>query len=367
MARRAYNFSAGPAMLPTEVLEVAASQMLSYRGIGVGPMEISHRSAHFSEIIECARETLRDLLNVPQSHDILFMQGGGIAQNSIVPLNLMSLADRSRPEADFIVSGTWSEKTEQEAMKYGRTNRAVHLDGRAPLSQLNITASTFSKSASYLHVCSNETIEGVEILDLDPIAKYNSSPIVVDASSNILSAPVDFTHVAALYAGAQKNIGPAGVTVVIVRRDLLGHAHPYCPSAFDWRLVSEHGSMYNTPPTYGIYIAGLVFEWIRDQGGVSAMHANSEVKSSLIYDCIDKSSLYYNHIDKSYRSRLNVPFHFHDRSLEELFLEKARDIDLVYLKGHKKVGGIRASLYNAMPLEGVATLVDFMKEFERKA
>ncbi|SPK76028.1 Phosphoserine aminotransferase (plasmid) [Cupriavidus taiwanensis] len=341
--------------------------MLSYQESGIGPMEMSHRTDLFLEIMDSARETLRELLEIPQSHDILFMQGGGIAQNAIVPLNLMGHRNPSNPVADFVVSGTWSRKTETEASKYGKANRSFELVARSPLEHLNVVPELFSENASYVHVCSNETIEGVEIRNLAQFARSTPHPIVVDASSNMLSTPVDFSQVGVLYAGAQKNAGIAGLTIVVVRKDLMGHAHPFCPSAFDWRLVSEHCSMYNTPPTYGIYIAGLVFRWIRDNGGVVAMERQSFLKSSALYDCIDRSALFANHIDPSYRSRINVPFHLEDRSLEGRFLEQAEIAGLVHLKGHKSTGGFRASLYNAMPSEGVTALVEFMREFERKA
>ncbi len=367
VAERVYNFSPGPAALPTEVLLQAAEEMLSWQGTGVSVMEMSHRSREFEGIQAEALANLRELLHVPKNFRILFLQGGAIGENGIVPLNLMRRVNPDRAKADFVVTGTWSVKSEQEARRYGEVNIAASSLAQKFSRIPDVADWKLSDDADYVHLCTNETIVGVEFQDVPDIGQHrDGGPVVVaDVSSHILSRPVDWSRVQVAYGGAQKNIGPAGVTIVIVREDLLGHAHPLCPSAFNWRLVAEHDSMYNTPPTYAIYVAGLVFKWLKAQGGVAAIEQRNIAKAHALYEFIDQSAFYRNEIDPSCRSRMNVPFILADESRNDAFLAGARAHGLVQLKGHKSVGGMRASLYNAMPLEGVAALVEFMREFER--
>lgn len=369
LAERVYNFSPGPAALPAEVLQQAAEEMLSWQGKGVSVMEMSHRSKEFESIHNAALADLRELLRIPDNFRVLFLQGGAIGENAIVPLNLIRRVDAERPKVDFVVSGTWSVKTEQEARRYGEVNIAASSADRKFTCIPDVASWQLSNDAAYLHLCTNETIVGVEFHDIPEVGQTGTHDkgriVVADASSHILSRPIDWSRVQVVYAGAQKNIGPAGVTIVIVREDLLGFAHPHCPSAFNWRLIAEHNSMYNTPPTYAIYIAGLVFQWLKRQGGVPAIEQTNIAKARALYDFLDQSQFYRNEIDPSCRSRMNVPFFLRDESRNEAFLTQARANGLVQLKGHKSVGGMRASIYNAMPLEGVSALIEFMREFER--
>jgi len=359
---RVYNFSAGPAVLPQEVLQQAADEMLDWHGSGMSVMEMSHRGKEFISIYEAAERDLRELLAVPSNYRVLFLQGGGIGENAIVPMNL--LGRKSQPAtADFIHTGSWSGKSIKEAKKYGNVNVAASSENAKfayipPRDTWKLT-----KDAAYVHVCTNETIDGVEFQYTPDVGDV---PLVADMSSHILSRVIDVSKYGVIYGGAQKNIGPAGVTLVIVRDDLIGHALPICPSAFDWKLVAENHSMYNTPPTYSIYIAGLVFQWLKRQGGVAAMEQRNIAKAALLYDYLDSTDFYSNHIAKDCRSRMNVPFFLKDESLNETFLAGAKERNLLQLKGHKSVGGMRASIYNAMPVEGVQALVDYLKEFEKK-
>jgi len=360
-----YNFSAGPAVLPKEVLETAAADMLDWHGSGMSVMEMSHRGPEFMSILADAQRDLRELLAIPANYQILFMQGGAIAENAIVPLNLAGLrSDDHQATLDYVCTGSWSVKSIKEAAKYGKVN--VVADAIATQHNTKFTSIpdpvtwNLSGDAAYLHICSNETIDGVE---------YNFTPqvnvpIVADMSSSILSREINVADYGVIYGGAQKNIGPAGLTIVIVREDLLGYALPACPSAFNWKTVAEHGSMYNTPPTYAIYIAGLVFKWLKNRGGVAAMEKINIAKAALLYDFIDASKLYENRVDKACRSRMNIPFFLRDENLNGQFLQAAKERGLLQLKGHSSVGGMRASIYNAMPIEGVAALVAFMQEFE---
>jgi phosphoserine aminotransferase len=367
---RAFNFSAGPATLPLEVLEQAAAEMLDWRASGVSVMEMSHRSREFMSICEDAERDLRDLLAVPSSFKILFMQGGGLAQNAVVPMNLIG---RSRSQtADFVLSGSWSVKSHAEASRYGQAHMAASSIGEQP-GRLPVSSNwRFSADPSYVHICSNETIDGIEFHDLPDLHGMGcSAPLVIDCSSHIASRSVDWSRVGIAYAGAQKNIGPAGLTMVFVREDLLDHALPICPSAFNYRTVADHGSMFNTPPTYAIYIAGLVFRWLKNQTegparGIAAIEARNIAKARLLYDFIDTSSFYRNDVDKACRSRMNVPFFMADSSLDDQFLKEAKAAGLQQLKGHKSVGGLRASLYNAMPMAGVRALIDHMQAFEAR-
>lgn len=364
---RVFNFSPGPATLPTEVLQQAADEMLSWRGTGVSVMEMSHRSKEFESIHQQALDDLRELLQVPKSFRILFLQGGAIGENAIVPLNLIRRASGDKPKADFVITGTWSVKTEQETRRYGDVHIAASSKEQRYVRIPDVSTWNLSDDASYVHLCTNETIVGVEFQQIPDIGQGHGRVVVADASSHILSRPIDWDRVQVVYAGAQKNIGPAGVTIVIVREDLLGYAHPLCPSAFNWRIVNEHNSMYNTPPTYAIYVAGLVFQWLKRQGGVQGVEQRNIAKAKALYDFLDQSTFYRNEIDPGCRSRMNVPFFLADESRNEAFLAGAKANGLLQLKGHKSVGGMRASIYNAMPFEGVAALIDYMREFERSA
>ncbi len=365
---RPFNFSAGPAALPLEVLEQAAAEMLDWHGSGVSVMEMSHRGRDFMSICEQAERDLRELLAVPASFRILFMQGGGLGQNAIVPMNLIGRA--ASHTADFVLTGSWSVKSQAEAQRYGGAHVAAKIADERPVCLPAPSSWQLSANPSYVHVCSNETIDGIEFQELPDLRALGcEAPLVIDCSSHIASRPIDWRRVGLAYAGAQKNIGPAGLTLVIVRDDLLGHALSICPSVFDYRIVADQGSVYNTPPTYAIYIAGLTFQWLKRQtesglSGLAAIEARNIAKAKLLYECIDASSLYRNDIDPSCRSRMNVPFFLSDESLTEPFLAQAREAGLLQLKGHKSVGGLRASLYNAMPMAGVQALVRHMHAFE---
>jgi phosphoserine aminotransferase len=357
---RVFNFSAGPAALPEEVLRQAAEEMLDWQGSGMSVMEMSHRGREFGAIHEAALADVRELMNVPSNYRILFLQGGGLAENAIVPMNLLG----TRQSADFVVTGSWSQKSLKEAGKYCRTHVAAsgktdHGFTRAPA----VNEWQLSDDPAYVHVCTNETIDGVEYF---AVPELGDVPLVADVSSHILSRPMDVSKYGVLFGGAQKNIGMAGVTIVIVREDLLERALPVCPTAFEWKTVAANNSLYNTPPTYAIYIAGLVFKWLKAQGGLSAMEARNIEKAKLLYDTIDAGSFYVNKVDVAARSRMNVPFFLADESRNEDFLAGAKARGLVQLKGHKSVGGMRASIYNAVPLAAVQALVDYMKDFERQ-
>ncbi len=371
---RPYNFSAGPAVLPEPVLRQAAAEMLDWRGSGMSVMEMSHRGKQFEQICDEAEADLRELLSVPDDYAVLFLQGGGIGENAIVPLNL--IGRRQAHAADYVVNGSWSTKSFKEALRYGNVAMAASAEGPAVLDGVEQGPWTYMPDpaswrvrpqASYVHLCSNETIGGVEFMDWPDLAALGAPEAVltVDASSHILSRPMDVRRAGLIYAGAQKNIGPAGLTIVIVRKDLLGHALPICPSAFDYAIVAKERSRFNTPPTYAIYIAGLVFKWIKEQGGVAEMEKLNVAKAKLLYDYLDGTDFYRNTVHRPVRSRMNVPFMLHDDALNAPFLKAAEEARLLQLKGHKSVGGMRASIYNAMPIEGVRALVEFMKEFER--
>jgi phosphoserine aminotransferase len=356
---RPYNFSAGPAALPQPVLEQAAAEMLDWHGSGMSVMEMSHRGREFGEILDQAEADLRELLAVPAHFKVLFMQGGGLGANAIVPLNL----SRGGP-VDFVVTGAWSDKSYKEASRYCDAALAASSESSGYTHVPSPATWRLRAEASYVHLCSNETIHGVEFHELPDLRALGSdAPLVIDCSSQIASRPMDWSRVGLAFAGAQKNIGPAGLTLVFVREDLLGHALPVCPSVFDYRVVANHRSMYNTPPTYAIYLAGLVFQWIKREGGVAEMERRAVERSRLVYDFIDASNWYVNRVDRACRSRMNLPFFLPDERLNEPFLAGARERGLLQLKGHKSVGGMRASLYNAMPLSGARALVDYMREF----
>jgi len=347
--------------MPQEVLAQAASEMLDWHGSGMSVMEMSHRGKEFISIYEQAQADLRELLAVPEHFKILFMQGGGLAENAIVPLNL----SRGGP-VDFIVTGSWSKKSLQEARKYCTANVAASNEAGGHTSLPDPSSWELSKHAGYLHLCSNETIHGIEWHELPDLkAMGHDSPLVIDFSSHVASRPLDWTRVGLAFAGAQKNIGPAGLTLVVIREDLLDRALPICPSALNYKTVADNQSMYNTPPTYAIYVAGLVCQWLKRQGGIPAMEARNKAKAALLYAAIDHSELYLNRVAHNCRSRMNVPFFLRDESLNEAFLAGAQQHGLLQLKGHKSVGGMRASIYNAMPIEGVQALVDYMAEFQK--
>jgi phosphoserine aminotransferase len=355
------NFSAGPAMLPPEVLKQAAEEMSDWQRTGQSVMEMSHRGKHYMAIQATAERDLRALLGVPEDYAVLFLQGGASLQFSVLPMNLIG---RRAGAADYVTTGDWSRKAIREAQRYGQPREAASsettgFDRIPPFEtwQLN-------PDSGYVHICSNETIGGVEF---NWTPKTGEVPLVADMSSNILSRPIEISRYGAIYAGAQKNIGPAGLVIVIIRKDLLGHALPGTPPILDYAALAEHDSMINTPPTYSVYIAGLVFQWLIDQGGVEAMERRNTAKAALLYDCIDASALYRNRIMRSDRSRMNVPFQLADPALDGRFLAGAEALGMVQLKGHRTAGGMRASIYNAMPIEGVQALVDYMREFERTA
>ena len=363
---RPYNFSAGPAAMPAEVLQQAAAEMLDWQGSGMGVMEMSHRGKAFMSIISAAERDLRELLAVPSHFRILFMQGGGLAENAIVPLNL------SRGGViDFVITGGWSQKSAKEARKYATVRIAASNEAQAHTTLPKPESWQLSGDAQYVHLCSNETIHGVEFHQLPDLQALGSTaPLVIDFSSHVASRPVDWSRVGLAFGGAQKNLGPAGLTLVVVREDLLGHALKVCPSAFDYQTVANNSSMYNTPPTYAIYMAGLTFQWLKrqtegDAAGVAAIERRNIAKAALLYDFIDGSSFYLNKVAKDCRSRMNIPFFLRDESRNEAFLAGAQAAGLLQLKGHKSVGGMRASIYNALPLEGVQALVNHMRDFEK--
>jgi len=355
-----FNFSAGPAVLPQAVLQQAAGEMLDWHGSGMSVMEMSHRGPEFISIYRQAEADLRELLSVPANYRILFMQGGGLGQNAIVPLNLLGRV-REPAVIDFVHTGSWSGKSVKEAARYAEVNVAASSRENGFTSVPPQDTWRLTEGAAYLHVCTNETIDGVEY-NFAPQG-LGEVPLVADMSSHILSRQIDVSQYGVIFAGAQKNIGPAGLTLVIVREDLLEHALPICPSAFHWKNVAEHESMFNTPPTYAIYIAGLVFAHLKAQGGVAAMEARNIEKARLLYEALDRDDFYANRVDASCRSRMNIPFYLRDESLNEPFLAGAKARGLLQLKGHKSVGGMRASIYNAMPIEGVQALVDYLNEF----
>ena len=348
--------------MPEEVLRHAAAEMLDWHGSGMSVMEMSHRGKEFMSICEQAEADLRELLVIPAPFKILFMQGGGLAENAIVPLNL------SRGGVvDFVVTGSWSQKSLKEAGRYCTAHLAASNASTGYVNLPDPGSWQLSADAAYVHVCTNETIDGVEFHTLPDLNALGSkTPLVIDFSSHVASRTVDWSRVGLAFGGAQKNLGPAGLTVVVVREDLLGHALEACPSAFNYQLVADNQSMFNTPPTYGIYMAGLVFDWLKRQGGIPAMEARNIAKAKRLYDAIDRSQLYFNKVNPDCRSRMNVPFYLRDESLNDAFLAGARDKGLLQLKGHKSVGGMRASIYNAMPMEGVQALVDYLREFETR-
>ena len=368
---RPFNFSAGPATLPEDVLAQAASEMLDWQGSGMGVMEMSHRGKEFLSIARQAEADLREILAIPSTFKVLFMQGGAIGENAILPMNL-SQGGR----ADYVVTGSWSQKSAKEACKYCDVHVAASNEADGHTSLPAYGSWQLSDRPAYVHVCSNETIHGVEMHELPDLAALGcNAPLVIDCSSHIASRPIDWTRVGVAYGGAQKNIGPSGLTLVIVRDDLLGQALPITPSGFNYQTVADNDSMYNTPPTYAWYIAGLVFQWIKRQTeqtpdglltGLAAIEARNVAKAELLYGYLDQSGFYRTKVQRDCRSRMNVPFFLPDDALNEAFLSGAQAAGLLQLKGHKSVGGMRASIYNAMPLAGVEALVAYLKDFAQR-
>lgn len=360
MTRRVFNFSSGPAVLPVPVLAKARDEMLSMNGIGMSVMEISHRSKHFEKILHSAEQGIRDLLRVPDNYKILFLQGGATLQFSMVPMNFLG-RDQT---ADYIVTGAWGAKALHEAKKCGNA-KTIHSTEDAGFTTIPEQEELrFTEHAQYVHYVSNETIDGVEFkYDLDG----DGVPVICDASSNILSKPIDIEKYALIYAGAQKNIGPSGVAVVIIRDNMLEKVPDDQHSSLDYRHFAQNGSMPNTPNTWGIYIIGLVCDWLRDQGGLAAMAKRNAEKANLLYDAIDDSDGFYTgHAEREARSLMNVTFRLPSDDQDELFCSEAAKLGLDGLRGHRTVGGVRASIYNAFPKEGVETLVEFMKDFSRR-
>jgi phosphoserine aminotransferase len=356
---RIYNFSAGPAALPEEVLAQAQAEMLDWHGAGLSVMEMSHRGKEFMAIAEQAETDLRELLRIPPNYKVLFLQGGATSQFAMIPMNLIGRTGK----ADYFRTGSWSKKAINEASRYGSVRIGADTEVEGKFTSVPVPdAVSVSPDAAYLHYTPNETIEGVEF---PYVPETGDVPLVADMSSTILSRPLDVSRFGLIYAGAQKNIGPAGLTIVILREDLIQTPVDGTPTMFSYATHAESGSMYNTPPTYGWYLAGLVFKWLLGNGGLAEMAEVNRRKAQLLYDAIDASGFYSNPVDPVCRSWMNVPFTLADADLDAEFLKQAGDAGLKTLKGHRSVGGMRASIYNAMPEQGVRALVDFMAEFER--
>lgn len=354
---RVYNFSAGPSTLPEPVLKQAAAEMLNYGQTGMSVMEMSHRSAAYQNIIDEAEASLRKLMSIPDNYKVLFLQGGASLQFAMIPLNLF----RNSKKADYVNTGAWSKKAIKEAKKFGKVN-VVASSEEATFNYIpKLDPTTFDKEADYFYICSNNTIYGTVFNELPDTGDV---PIVADMSSNILSEKIDVSKYGVIFAGAQKNMGPAGVTVVIIREDLIGHADALCPTMLDYKTHVDEGSMFNTPPTYSIYMCGLVFKYLLENGGIEAMEATNRKKAAILYDYLDASDFFKGTVVKEDRSLMNIPFVGPSAELDAAFIKGASARGFVNLKGHRSVGGMRASIYNAMPVEGVQALVDYMKEFE---
>lgn len=356
--QRKYNFGAGPATLPQAVMEQVQNELLDWQGKGISVMELGHRTSEFNELILTpALNELKALMSIPDNYKILFITSGASAQFSMVPLNLL----QNKTQADYLYTGIWSHKAMAEAKRYCQVNIALNAEANGFTAIPPSSEMTFSADAAYVHYTPNETINGSEF---HWIPETNKVPLVADMSSNILSRSVDVSRYGIIYAGAQKNIGPAGLTIAIVRDDLIGKALPVTPTLYNYKTYADNNSLYNTPATFSIYMAGLVFKWLRSQGGVAAMAEINQRKANKLYQLIDASAGFYsNNIDKSCRSRMNVVFKLPNDNLQQLFLKESAAAGLLYLKGHKAVGGIRASIYNAMTEKGVDALVEFMKDF----
>ncbi|HEB99479.1 MAG TPA: 3-phosphoserine/phosphohydroxythreonine transaminase [Thiotrichales bacterium] len=356
---RVYNFSAGPAMLPEEVLQQAREEMLDWQGSGMSVMEMSHRGKEFMSIAEQAEADLRELMDIPDNYKVLFLQGGASSQFAMVPMNLL----RGKSRADYINTGAWSKKAIAEAKRFCEVNIAGSSEAEKFTTVPAQADLQLSGDAAYVHYTPNETIGGVEF---PYVPETGEVPLVADMSSTILSRPIDVSKYGVIYAGAQKNVGPAGLTIVIVREDLIGQPLDGTPTMFDYKTHAESGSMYNTPPTYAWYLAGLVFQWLKRKGGLAAMAEVNKRKAGKLYAAIDGSAFYANPVDPACRSWMNVPFTLANPDLDATFLEEAKATGLTTLKGHRSVGGMRASIYNAMPEAGVDALIDFMADFERR-
>ena len=356
---RVYNFSAGPAVLPEKVLQEAAEEMLDYNGTGMSVMEMSHRSKAFEDIIKTAEKDLRELMDIPDNYKVLFLQGGASQQFAMIPMNLMK-----NKVADFIVTGQWAKKAYQEAAKYGKVNKIASSEDQTFSYIPDCSDLPISEDADYVYICENNTIYGTKFKTL-PNTKGKT--LVADVSSCFLSEPVDVTKYGIIYGGVQKNIGPAGVTIVIIREDLITEdVLPGTPTMLTYKTHADAGSLYNTPPAYGIYICGKVFKWIKEMGGLEVMKAHNEKKAKILYDYLDESKLFKGTVVKEDRSLMNVPFVTGDADLDAKFVKEAKEAGFENLKGHRTVGGMRASIYNAMPIEGVEALVEFMKKFEKE-
>ena len=356
---RIFNFAAGPAVLPEAVLEQASQEMLDWHGCGTSVMEMSHRGKEFIGIAAAAEADLRELLGVPANYKVLFLQGGATLQFAAIPMNLL----RGKSSADYVNTGEWAKKAIKEAKRYCSVNIAASSEDKKFTYAPAQAAWKLDRNAAYVHVCTNETIGGVEF---HWIPDTGDVPLVADMSSHILSRPVEVAKYGLIYAGAQKNIGPAGLTIVIVRDDLLGQALPITPSVLEYKAQSEADSMLNTPPTYGVYIAGLVFKWLKGLGGLKKMAELNSAKAQVLYEFLDQTEFYYSPVEKGDRSLMNVPFRLRNESLNDEFLKQAKERSMVELKGHRSVGGMRASIYNAMPIDGVKALVGFMREFQTR-
>ncbi len=354
---RVYNFSAGPSMLPLEVLEKVQRELVCCGDSGMSVMEMSHRSKPFEKIIQGAEATLRELMNIPDNYKVLFLQGGGSTQFAMIPLNLMN----KNKKCDIVITGQWAKKAKQEAERYGKVNVVASSEDKTFSYIPELDKSKFDPEADYFYITYNNTIYGTRYTELPDTGNV---PLVTDISSIILSEEIDVSKFGLLFAGAQKNVGPAGVTVVIVREDLIGNAMDITPTMLDYKTHADNDSLYNTPPTFAIYVAGLVFEWVKERGGVKAVQEMNEKKAALLYNFLDESELFKGTVVPKDRSLMNVPFILPTEELNAKFIKEATAAGFVNLKGHRTVGGMRASIYNAMPIEGVQKLVDFMKKFE---
>ena len=355
---RVFNFSAGPAALPLDVLQLAQQELVNWHGSGMSVMEMSHRGKEYMSIQADAEADLRELMGIPANYKVLFLQGGASLQFAAVPMNLL----RGKASADYLNTGEWSKKAIKEAKKYGGVNVVASSEDKNFSYAPAQSTWKLDPNAAYVHITQNETIGGVEIFDA---IDTGAVPLVSDMSSNILSRPMDVSKYGLIYAGAQKNIGPAGLTIVIVREDLLGQTVAGTPTMLDYKIQAENDSMYNTPPTYAIYIAGLVFKMLKAKGGIAAMEQVNRAKAKILYDVLDASSFFHSPVALENRSLMNIPFTLKNAELDEEFLKGAKARGMIQLKGHRSVGGMRASIYNAMPVEGVQALADYMKEFEK--
>lgn len=355
---RVYNFSAGPSMLPLEVLEKAQAEMLDYEGSGQSVTEMSHRSKVFDKIIKDAEQLFRDILHVPDNYKVLFLQGGASTQFAAIPLNFMN----KNGKADYIVTGVWAKKAWQEAQKYGAARKVASSEDKVFSYIPKVEKEAFDPEADYVYMCMNNTIYGTKY---PYIPDTGDIPLIADVSSCFLSEPLDVTKFAMIYGGAQKNIAPAGLVVAVIREDMLGHARDICPTMLDYKIQADNGSLYNTPPCYTIYMCKLVLEWIRKMGGLEGIKANNEKKAKILYDFLDNSKMFRNTVNKEDRSLMNVTFVTGNDELDSKCVKEAAAQGLINLKGHRSIGGLRASIYNAMPVEGVEALVAFLSDFEK--